>query len=84
MKPKSPRQRALHESVVLAGGAIALAKHLGLTRFAIYDFIRRGNFAPEHCPEIEKFSSGKVTCEMLNTTVDWAYLRNSATEPAAA
>ncbi len=84
MKPKSPRQQALHEAVNLAGGAIALAGCLGVTRFAIYDFIRRGNFAPEHCPEIEKFSHGKVKCEILNTTVDWAYLRNGATEPAAA
>lgn len=80
----APRQEELRDAVKLAGGAAALADHLGLSRGAIYDFIRRGNFAPEHCPEIEKFSHGKVKCEILNTTVDWAYLRNGATEPAAA
>ncbi|HDR8927250.1 helix-turn-helix domain-containing protein [Burkholderia multivorans] len=65
----------LRDAVKAAGGASALAVHLGLSRGAIYDFIRRGNFAPEHCPEIEKFSGGKVKCETLNTAVDWAYLR---------
>ncbi|MCO8625983.1 helix-turn-helix domain-containing protein [Burkholderia multivorans] len=68
----------LRDAVKAAGGASALAVHLGLSRGAIYDFIRRGNFAPEHCPEIEKFSGGKVKCETLNTTVDWAYLRSAA------
>ncbi|SAK17527.1 helix-turn-helix domain-containing protein [Burkholderia multivorans] len=69
------RQMELRDAVKAAGGASALAVHLGLSRGAIYDFIRRGNFAPEHCPEIEKFSGGKVKCETLNTVVDWAYLR---------
>ncbi|VBB13383.1 helix-turn-helix domain-containing protein [Burkholderia stabilis] len=74
----SDRQAELRAAVKLAGGASAIAEHLGLSRGAIYDFIRRGNFSPEHCPEIEKFSGGKVRCEILNTTVDWAYLRSAA------
>ncbi|WP_175784622.1 YdaS family helix-turn-helix protein [Burkholderia ambifaria] len=74
----SDRQAELRAAVRLAGGASAIAEHLGLSRGAIYDFIRRGNFSPEHCPEIEKFSGGKVKCEILNTTVDWAYLRSAA------
>ncbi|MBR8188588.1 helix-turn-helix domain-containing protein [Burkholderia vietnamiensis] len=81
----SDRQAELRAAVKLAGGASAIAEHLGLSRGAIYDFIRRGNFSPEHCPEIEKFSGGKVKCEILNTTVDWAYLRSathSISEPS--
>ncbi|MEE3700039.1 helix-turn-helix domain-containing protein [Mannheimia haemolytica] len=31
----------------------------------------------ERCPEIEKFTEGKVTCEELRPDVDWAVLRNS-------
>ncbi|WP_042295866.1 YdaS family helix-turn-helix protein [Paraburkholderia bannensis] len=78
------RQDELRDAVKLAGGASALAEHLRLSRGAIYDFIRRGNFAPEHCPEIEKFSGGRVKCEVLNNTVDWAYVRATSTESAAA
>ena len=29
----------------------------------------------EYCPEIEKLT--EVRCELLNSKVDWAYLRNS-------
>ncbi|HDL1296813.1 TPA: helix-turn-helix domain-containing protein [Mannheimia haemolytica] len=31
----------------------------------------------KRCPEIEKFTEGKVTCEELRSDVDWAVLRNS-------
>ncbi|WP_373766364.1 transcriptional regulator [Glaesserella sp.] len=31
----------------------------------------------EHCPEIERFTNGKVTCEELRPDVNWAVLRNS-------
>ncbi|EXI61503.1 Cro/Cl family transcriptional regulator [Mannheimia granulomatis] len=31
----------------------------------------------ERCPEIEKFTEGKVTCEELRPDVNWAVLRNS-------
>ncbi|AMM14220.1 hypothetical protein AX768_09060 [Burkholderia sp. PAMC 28687] len=72
-----PRQVELRHAIKLAGGAVAVSDHLKLSRGAIYDFIRRGNFPPEHCPEIEKFSNGKVKCEVLNTTVDWGFLRQS-------
>lgn len=81
------RKKELREAVKLAGGASAVAEHLGLSRGAIYDFIRRGDFAAEHCPVIEKFSNGRVKCEILNRLVDWPYVRQSTepatTEPAA-
>ncbi|QLB18687.1 transcriptional regulator [Mannheimia granulomatis] len=32
----------------------------------------------ERCPEIEKFTEGKVTCEELRPDVNWAVLRNSS------
>lgn len=82
--PGMARQEELREAVKLAGGASAVAEHLGLSRGAIYDFIRRGNFSPEHCPVIEKFSNGKAKCEVLNNAVDWAYVRATTTEQATA
>ena len=32
----------------------------------------------EHCPSVEKATNGAVRCEDLRPDVDWAYLRNSA------
>lgn len=32
----------------------------------------------ERCPEIEKFTEGKVTCEELRPDVNWKVLRNSS------
>lgn len=32
----------------------------------------------ERCPEIEKFTEGKVTCEELRPDVNWKILRNSS------
>ena len=65
----------LKEAIARAGGAVLVASWLGVTRSAIYDFIRRGKVPPEHCPVIEKNSNGAVRCEELNDSVDWAYIR---------
>lgn len=32
----------------------------------------------EHCPAIERLTSGSVRCEDLNARVDWAYIRNAS------
>lgn len=67
----------LKQAIDSAGGAKAIAELLGVTRGAIYDFIRRGYVPAEHCPTIEKFCKGVVRCEDLNDRVDWSYLRDS-------
>jgi DNA-binding transcriptional regulator YdaS (Cro superfamily) len=36
---------------------------------------------PEYCPKIERLTNGKVRCEELNDSIDWAFVRG--TEQAA-
>ena len=70
------RQQILKQAVDDAGGAVAVGAMIELTRHAVYDFIRRGQFPAEHCPVLERKSGGVLRCEVLNTRVDWAYLRD--------
>lgn len=82
---ETARSEELRLAIKDAGGAPAIASLLEVSRHAIYDYIRRGCVPAEHCPTIERFTSGKVRCERLNPTVDWAYLRHqTAAEPIAA
>ncbi|GMG89641.1 hypothetical protein Cmtc_08610 [Cupriavidus sp. TKC] len=78
------RQQELRSAIKLAGGASAVAARLGISREAVYDFIRRGNFKADHCPEIEELSSGLVRCEVLNNKVKWEILRSPTSQPSAA
>lgn len=80
------RSEELRRAIEAAGGAVAVAELLGVSRHAIYDFIRRGRVPAEHCPKIERHSAGKTRCEDLNPSVDWAYVRahsNSVEQVAA-
>ena len=53
-----------------------LAKALGVTPQAV-SFWRDGlrQLPADKCPLIERVTEGVVTCEMLRTDVDWAYIR---------
>ncbi|WP_059413429.1 helix-turn-helix domain-containing protein [Cupriavidus basilensis] len=68
----------LRRAIDEVGGAVAVATLLDVSRHAVYDYIRRGRVPPEHCPTIERYTSGRVRCERLNPSVDWAYLRAHA------
>lgn len=37
----------------------------------------------EHCPSIERATSGLVSCEDMRPDVDWAYLRKQPTQEAS-
>lgn len=65
----------LKDAIDKAGGVSVVADMLGLTRGAIYDFIRRGCIPAEHCPKIEEATRGKVRCESLNDRVNWRIVR---------
>lgn len=82
METNDPRSAAVKSAIDRAGGVIAVATMLGLSRHAIYDFIKRGQIRADYCPTIEEWTGGKVRCEELNDRVNWAYLR-AQTEPEA-
>lgn len=53
-----------------------IARAIGVTPQAVQSWFK--NSVPaERCPDIEKLTSGEVTCEELRPDVDWAVLRNS-------
>ena len=63
------------------GRAASLARHVGVSPVAIHQWAYRPDkrVPAERCPEIEKATSGEVTCEELRPDVDWAYLRGANT-----
>jgi len=70
------------------GRAAHLAKAIGVSPVTIHNWAYdAGKQVPaERCPEIEKATSGLVTCEEMRPDVDWAYLRGTSLnkEPAHA
>ncbi|MFQ6876513.1 MAG: transcriptional regulator [Haemophilus parainfluenzae] len=54
-----------------------IAKKLGVTPQAVQQWFKRKT-PIIRCPEIEKFTEGKVTCEELRPDVNWKVLRNSS------
>ena len=64
------------------GRATSLARHIGVSPVAIHQWAYRPDkrVPAERCPEIEKATSGEVTCEELRPDVDWAYLRGANTK----
>ncbi|MDY2947068.1 MAG: helix-turn-helix domain-containing protein [Mannheimia varigena] len=70
----------LHEYICQSnrGEISRLAKAINVaTPIAHYWVTGKRQVPAERCPEIEKFTEGKVTCEELRPDVDWAVLRNS-------
>ncbi|EJS96256.1 transcriptional regulator [Pectobacterium wasabiae] len=60
------------------GLATLLGKELGVNASLISQWANGDRQVPaERCPEIEKATDGKVTCEELRPDVDWAYLRST-------
>lgn len=53
-----------------------IARQLGVKPQAVQQWFKT-KVPAERCPEIEKFTEGKVTCEELRPDVNWAVLRNS-------
>ncbi|CAM3698000.1 helix-turn-helix domain-containing protein [Cupriavidus respiraculi] len=62
----------------------AFAKRLGVTQGLVHQWITgKRPVSAEQCPSIERLTDGAVTCEELNSKVDWAFIRSSRErEPA--
>lgn len=56
----------------------ALAAHLKVSQGRVWQWLNGERVTPKYCPEIEVWSNREVTCEELNATVNWKYVRESA------
>ncbi len=74
----------LKQACIDLGGQAEMARLLGLSAPTINQWINGVRQIPaERCPEIEKATSGTVTCEELRPDIDWAYLRATRSHPTA-
>jgi DNA-binding transcriptional regulator YdaS (Cro superfamily) len=55
-----------------------LAAHLHVSQGRVWQWLNGEQVTPKYCPEIEVWSKREVTCEELNSTVKWRYVRDSA------
>lgn len=67
---------ATNKAIELLGGVVATAKAFGVSKAAVSNWKARG-IPVEHCPTIERLTSGQIRCEDLNSSVDWSYLRGT-------
>lgn len=66
----------------VVGSQTALAVALGVTKAAVGQWKDPGRRVPaEHCPAIERLTSGAVRCEDLRPDVAWDVLRMQSGEP---
>jgi len=56
----------------------ALADYLNVSQGRVWQWLNGERVTPKYCPDIEVWSNREVTCEELNDTVNWRYLRDSA------
>jgi DNA-binding transcriptional regulator YdaS (Cro superfamily) len=70
-------QEALDKAVEKLGSMRTLAEKLGVTKGAVSQWKLDGRRIPaEHCPTIEKLTSGEVRCEQLRPDVEWQFIRS--------
>lgn len=63
----------------IVGSRTALARIIGVTKGAVWQWEHERRVPAEHCPAIERATNGIVRCEGLRSDVDWAYLRGTST-----
>ncbi|WP_082577697.1 helix-turn-helix domain-containing protein [Massilia sp. Root1485] len=69
-------EEALDQASEIVGSMQALGEKLGVTKGAVGQWKLPGRRVPaEHCPAIERLTSGVVRCEDLRPDVDWAIVR---------
>jgi DNA-binding transcriptional regulator YdaS (Cro superfamily) len=70
-------EKAVEQAVAIVGSTQALAEKLGVTKGAVSQWKLPGRRVPaEHCPVIERLTSGEICCEDLRPDVDWQFVRN--------
>ena len=73
-------KNAMHEAVQIAGGVVALTRLLGLKNYQTVQQWVSSRPPVRVCPDIERVTNGRVTCERLRSDVDWGYLRGTRPE----
>lgn len=63
---------AIQAAIKAAGGQTALAAALGLKQPTVSEWARGERAVPpDRCPDIERASAGRVTCQELRSDVNW-------------
>lgn len=83
MITEKPNMNALEKATTLLGGASALARAIGVSESSPAMWKQRGRVPAEHCPLIEKVTSGAVVCEELRPDVAWDVLRRKPKKATA-
>lgn len=68
--------QAISRAIALWPSLKAFATALGVPYQTVQQWMRNGVPAA-YCPKIEKLTDGRIKCEELNTSVDWAYVRGT-------
>lgn len=68
---------ALTKAIETQGSQAALARSIGVAQQVVHNWLARGRVPADHCPAIERATSGAVRCEDLRPDVDWTYLRGT-------
>lgn len=69
--------KAIKRVFHIVGGKSALARHFGITPWAVSKWQESGVPA-DRCPDIEVLTKGLVTCEQLRPDINWSVLRTKA------
>jgi DNA-binding transcriptional regulator YdaS (Cro superfamily) len=70
---------ALEKAAEIIGSQTALANLLGVSKAAVGQWKEPGRRVPaEHCPLIERATTGAVRCEELRPDIAWDVLRMQA------
>jgi len=71
---------AIRQAADQLGGVTEMAKKLGISTQAVYQWIRGERQVPaERCPQIERLTAGAVRCEQIRPDVEWSVLREKST-----
>ena len=75
----------LKEAIREAGGQAALARHFKISPASVNEWFNGERpFPSDRCIGIEEFTNGAIRCEDMRPDINWAYLRQSASEQKAA
>ncbi len=74
------RMEAIRQAADQVGGVTEMAKKLGVSTQAVYQWIRGERQVPaERCPQIERLTAGGIRCEQIRPDVEWSVLREKST-----
>ncbi len=66
----------------ILGSSAALARELGVSKGAVWQWENERQVPAERCPDIELATHGEVTCEELRPDVKWSVVAERCKESA--